>query len=333
VAPLRQTDHARFRIVDEADAGALRRTVAGYATSLGAAPARAGRAELVATELATNVLLHAKPGGWVLARPILPSAIEIIAVDRGPGIADPASALAGHTTVRGGLGRGLAAVRRACAHFDMYTEPGRGTTVLAVVSLDDSPPAARSWAGVSIGLTDACGDGWGVAEFDDGLAVVVVDGLGHGPKASVAADAALAAFAEGPADLDGFIDRANVAMRATRGGVVAGCRLDHDTLEHVAVGNINARVWNGSQSKGLPFRDGALGIHTAPPRAGRTSHPWSPGAVLVVWTDGLSSRIDLSAYTDLAAHDPAVIAATLHRDHSRERDDATVVVVRNTEAP
>jgi hypothetical protein len=45
-----------------------------------------------------------------------------------------------------------------------------------------------------------------------------------------------------------------------------------------------------------------------------------------LWTDGLESRLAVPG--DLLAHDPAVIAATLHRDHTRHRDDATVVVVR-----
>ena len=46
---------------------------------------------------------------------------------------------------------------------------------------------------------------------------------------------------------------------------------------------------------------------------------------LVLWTDGLTSRIDLAA-TRPVAHDPAVTAAVLHRDHTADRDDATVVV-------
>jgi hypothetical protein len=38
---------------------------------------------------------------------------------------------------------------------------------------------------------------------------------------------------------------------------------------------------------------------------------------------------DLDPGAELFGHDPAVIAAALHRDHTRDRDDATVVVVRN----
>jgi serine/threonine protein phosphatase PrpC len=61
--------------------------------------------------------------------------------------------------------------------------------------------------------------------------------------------------------------------------------------------------------------------------------PWPADATLVLWTDGLTSRVRLSTDAELLTHDPAVIAAALHRDHARERDDATVVVVRNPEPP
>ena len=63
------------------------------------------------------------------------------------------------------------------------------------------------------------------------------------------------------------------------------------------------------------------------------SQPWLPGARLVLWTDGLNSRLDLTARPELTDRDPAVAAAVLHRDHTRERDDATVVVVRHPEDP
>jgi hypothetical protein len=55
---------------------------------------------------------------------------------------------------------------------------------------------------------------------------------------------------------------------------------------------------------------------------------WPAGASLVLWTDGLSTRVELTAGDALLDCDPAVVAATLHRDHGRNRDDATVVVIR-----
>jgi anti-sigma regulatory factor (Ser/Thr protein kinase) len=314
VEELRQPTHERFVIADPADAGAVRRTVARYAGRLAAATVRTGPAELVATELATNLLRHAKPGG--------------------SGIADLPAAVEGRTPTPGGLGRGLAAVRRAAAVFDVHSEVGRGTAVLAVVDLtgpdQPRPRPPRQWAGISVGLTEACGDAWAAVETDGGLTVAVVDGLGHGPRASTAADAALAVLAAGPVALDRYLDRANAALRDTRGAAVAVCRIrpDRGELSHVGLGNISGRIVVDGGGRGLASHPGTLGMSTTVPRVPVTTHPCPPGATLVLWTDGLTSRLDPARDAALLARDPAVIAATLYREHSRERDDATIVVAR-----
>jgi len=332
VGTLRQPAHHRLRIAGEADAGALRRLVGDWA--LDAATAARARAELVATELATNLVRHAKPGGWVLVRPVPTDGVEFLAVDHGPGIADLPAALEGRSPAPGGLGRGLAAVRRASSDFDVDTGPGRGTAVLARVSLGDgAPPAGTDRGGVSVGVMEVCGDGWAVADVAEGLAVAVVDGLGHGVKASVAAEAALDAFTADPADLDGLLNRANAAMRDTRGGAMTACLLEpgRRELHYFAVGNVSGRVLAGPDERGLALSAGTLGLKVEPPRTRVLSLPWPPGASLVLWTDGLSSRLELSSHAGLFTHDPALVAATLHREHTRERDDATVVVIRHRE--
>ena len=354
--PVRQPSHRRFVVTDEADIGAVRRAVGQFAdrlaghlvTNVAGGPARGlpdrpavpsaaqGRVELVATELATNLVRHGQPGRWVLARAVPPAGIELLAVDHGPGIADRSAALAGRTRTPGGLGCGLAAVQRASAAFDLHSEPGRGTTVLSRLDLSDdrSPPAPRAWGGISVGLDEVCGDGWAVVEHGRLTAVAVVDGLGHGAKASVAADAALTAFAVDPTDLDGVEARAHAAMRSTRGGAMTICVADPDRgeLRYAAIGNVNGRVVCGSGQRGLVLSSGTLGLNP-PPRVRRHTLPWQSGATLVLWTDGLSSRLNLPSDTELLRHDPAVVAAALHREHARERDDATVVVVRHPETP
>jgi anti-sigma regulatory factor (Ser/Thr protein kinase) len=331
MVPLRQPCHHRYPIASEADVGAVRRAAAGYADQLHATEAARGRVELVATELATNLLRHAGPGGWLLLRPVPPGAVELIAVDRGPGIADPAGALDGRTPTPHGLGRGLAVIRRASAEFDLYTERDAGTVVLSLVDVTDGAPVARTCGGVSTPVAQLCGDGWAVAPVPDGLAVAVVDGLGHGAGASAAADAAIEAFAKDPADLAGYAARANELMRATRGGAVAVCRLRPERVEYLAVGNVTGRLVAGTGERGLTGVSGTLGINAAPPRVRLAAFDWAPGGVLVLWTDGLTSRIQLTGHPGLLRRHPAVIAAVLYRDHVRERDDATVVVLRRPE--
>jgi anti-sigma regulatory factor (Ser/Thr protein kinase) len=336
----RQSSHQRFVVTQSADVGAVRRAVAGCADRLRAGPGLADQAGQAATELATNLLHHALPGGWILARPLPPAAVEILAVDRGPGIDDLAAALSGRSARPYGLGCGLSAVARASSHFDIDTGPGRGTTVLAVVASGDprtatGRPPPPCWAGVSVGIDDACGDGWAVAEVGGGITVTVVDGLGHGAYASLAADAAMGALAENPTDLDGYLARANAAMRETRGAVLAVCRLEphRGEMRCLSVGNISGAILHaGAQCTLVPFR-GVVGAADTPPRSKITSYPWLPGATLVLWTDGLASHIDLASYAGLFTHAPAVAAAALHRDHSTDHDDSTVVVVRNEAAP
>jgi len=340
---LRQPTHQQFTVSHPADVGAVRRAVRGYADRLGAGPALADRAGLAATELATNLLRHALPGGWILARPLPPSAVEMLSVDRGPGIRDVAAAVRGRSPRQGSLGRGLAAVAHVCSYFDIDTGPGQATTVLAVVEPADvahaaarrTPPPPRCWAGVSVGLDEACGDGWAVAEVNGGTTITVIDGLGHGVHASLAADVAVATLAGDPADLDGYLCRANTAMLGTRGAAVMVCRLEpgRGQLRCLSVGNVRAGILCDDRRRTLISYRGAVGTHEMLPRAKIMSYPWPPGAMLVAWTDGLPGHIDLSAYPELFSRDPAIAAAALHRDQSSGRDDSTVVVVRNQALP
>ena len=57
-------------------------------------------------------------------------------------------------------------------------------------------------------------------------------------------------------------------------------------------------------------------------------YDWPSGWLLVMHSDGLLTRWDVSDYAGLFASHPAVVAGVLARDFVRGRDDVTVVVVR-----
>jgi len=59
------------------------------------------------------------------------------------------------------------------------------------------------------------------------------------------------------------------------------------------------------------------------------SYPWSPTTVLLMASDGISTRFNLDSYPGLVGRHPAVIAAVLHRDFRRHNDDATMVVMKH----
>jgi serine/threonine-protein kinase RsbT len=85
------------------------------------------------SELARNILKYAGHGEIVL-RLIVREAgrgMEIVAEDKGPGIADTERALADHFSSSGTLGLGLPGVRRMMDEFDLKSAPGIGTQVTA----------------------------------------------------------------------------------------------------------------------------------------------------------------------------------------------------------
>jgi hypothetical protein len=95
---------------------------------------------------------------------------------------------------------------------------------------------------------------------------------------------------------------------------------------YAGVGNISGVVLAGADSQSLVSHNGTLGI-TAP-RIQEFRSNWSPDAVLVLHSDGIQSKWDLSPYRGLLARHPAVISGALLRDFRRQRDDASVLVVK-----
>jgi hypothetical protein len=59
--------------------------------------------------------------------------------------------------------------------------------------------------------------------------------------------------------------------------------------------------------------------------------PWNDESVLIMHSDGLGSKWDLNQYPGLAGKPPSIISAVLYRDFQRERDDVTVMTVKNRE--
>jgi anti-sigma regulatory factor (Ser/Thr protein kinase) len=333
--------HRRFAIAAEEDVGVLRRYVRTLASRTPALPE--GHAELAVTELGTNLLRHAVDG-YILVR-ALDGGVELISVDRGPGLPHGVL-LAGAPRPLpadrpgGGLGVGLASVRRLARTFDHYTAPD-GTVLLARLGVPHPSEAGPwLWGGVTVpyGGDGPSGDAWAVAAGTS-LAALVVDGLGHGPEAATAARAAVAAFdqwvaadsPDGPDQrLADLLRRAHEPMRATRGGVLAACLIDPaaDRLAFTGVGNVGGRILGGAPQR-LLSQPGTVGTQLAVPRAATAAHRWTPGSVLVLTSDGVDTRWDPETRPGLTRRHPAVTAAVIHRDHARGSDDAAVLVVRD----
>jgi anti-sigma regulatory factor (Ser/Thr protein kinase) len=325
-----------FLLDERSQIGNARRAAVDLAESYGFDAEQAGKVGLAVTEVASNVLKHAGHGR-LLVRGLRSDGIggiEIIALDKGPGITDVAASLRdGHST-SGTLGGGLGALFRMSESFEMFTQPGRGTAVRLELWEKPFPVRARPLevGGLCIPKPgeQVCGDGWATDEWRDQLAVLLADGLGHGLSAHEAARAATDTFLAHPRSEPGaMLEACHGALARTRGAAVATARVIASAERGVfaGVGNIVCRVEASSSNRHLVSHNGTVG-HTMR-KVQEFAFPWPRGALLIMHSDGLGTHWDLGTYPGLSTRHPALIAAVLYRDYDRGRDDVSVVVIRN----
>jgi hypothetical protein len=269
--------------------------------------------------------------------------IEILALNKGPGIADMTRAMRGTHTPVNGVPRdaGLGSIRALADLFDIYSHPGRGTAVMAHVGVRTDPDpdvrckaesAMHGFVGVvcvPLQGEEECGDAWAIESSEDRLTVMLVDGLGHGPEAAIAARAAMSVFPDVlTSDPDTMLAAIHPSLRSTRGAALSITVLDQTnrTARFGGVGNVDGRIVTADTNRHLIPQNGIVG-HTMP-RPHSDSVEWPGDGRLVMHSDGISSRWRAETYPGLLARHPALLAGVLFRDCARARDDATIVVVR-----
>ncbi len=318
------------RTDDPSVIGAVRRAAVALAGAAGFDQSRTGQLAVAVTEAVSNLVKHADEGA-VLVRPHpeRPGAVELVAVDRGPGIADLVSALRDGYSTSGTLGIGLGAIARMATGWDVHSMPGRGTVLALHFTRDGlpGPPLRVSGLRRPIGEETVCGDAFAFADTGDAISVLVCDGLGHGSPAAHASREAVRIFAEDPyAPPAVALERLHRGLGHTRGGAVAVVRVGREKVTFAGLGNVSGWIAHAEGRQGMISLPGIAGHVGRRPRQYEYGLP--PHATVVLHTDGLTERWDPVSYPGLFAHSPAVVGATLLRDAGSRRDDACVVAVK-----
>jgi anti-sigma regulatory factor (Ser/Thr protein kinase) len=326
-----------LQIDDRTQVGEARRAAVEMAEALGLGATQGGKVALAVTEAATNIVKHAGTGKILLGPLMRAGAVglEILALDRGPGIANVTASMRDGYSTSGSMGAGLGALSRISPSFELYSQSGRGTALRLEV-WEGAPPAAE--AELEVGAVclpktgeEVSGDGWLLEASGEYRAVMVVDGLGHGPNAARAARAAIEAFTAHPSATPGALMQiCHGALAATRGAAGAAARVApakrHGSF--AGVGNIACRVEMTGERRQLVSHSGTLG-HVMR-RVQEFEFDFPAGALLILQSDGLTTRWTIEDYPGLSAKHAGLIAGVLYRDHNRGTDDVTVVVLKNS---
>jgi anti-sigma regulatory factor (Ser/Thr protein kinase) len=295
-----------------------------------------GKAAIIVTELAHNLVRHGK-GGEIVMREIETPAflgLELLALDRGPGMRNIAECLRDGFSTAGSAGTGFGSVKRLSDRFEVFSQPGHGTIVWVQLYALDTRSTASVFESSGISMAaereEVCGDAWEILETAQSMRMMVVDGLGHGPYAGEAAREAVAVFRSqaitGVASTLKLVDQALTKTRGAAGAIVELCP-SKGYVTAAGVGNISMRLLNNGNSESFGCDNGTLGACV--PRIHEFTLPWTHGSVLVMHSDGLKTHWSADDYPGFARRHPGVVAGLLYRDLRRGGDDVTVVAARH----
>jgi len=288
---------------------------------------------IIATEIATNLLKHARSGEMHITglSGIGHPGVEILSIDRGPGVGNLAACMADGFSSKGTAGNGLGAISRLSDGFDGYSQPGRGTVLVARKFHDPSHQKTPAWVFGAVSAPypgeTACGDQWAVRTTSRGAWVMLADGLGHGILAADAANRAKSAFCAAElASVTAVLEEIHLSLRHTRGAAVAVNLIENTRVRHAGLGNITAVILGDPRPQFMVSHNGTAGLERR--RIQQFDYALPPNATIVLHSDGLATSWSSESYPGLLRRHPSVIAGTLYRDATRGRDDVCVLVGR-----
>lgn len=336
------TDEITITVADEADVILAGRQAKAVLADLAFDESALEELVLVVHELASNIVKHAGEGSITLTPQSRNGrgGVEIHAHDSGPGIADVGQAVVdGYSTV-GSLGGGLGAVHRLMDEVVVNSgaDATAGVRIVATrwngaaPSDQRAPPLAVGAATRAKPGHDHNGDAFLIEHGRGQTLVGVIDGLGHGQaahRASRTAQRYVRRHSTQPlADLFSGVER---DCRGTRGVVMLLARFDWDAdnVTLGGVGNITVRLCHSPEPRHLVSTRGVLGGNAPSPTI--TEWSWSAASVLVVHSDGLTSRWRCDEVSLRDGRSATTTADDLLQSLWTREDDATVLVVRGVD--
>lgn len=169
-----------------------------------------------------------------------------------------------------------------------------------------------------------CGDAFTILSGDVAT-IALADGLGHGGAAEEAALVFTRYVDElGRGPLEDVLRGASQVMNRTRGAAAALLRIDpaRRVVSFAGIGNIELRSVSAQPIKPVCV-PGILGRLLR--KVLTFDYELSPGDLFVLFTDGISSRIQLTQFSGL---EPQAMAEAILEQHGKLHDDASCVVVR-----
>lgn len=330
-----------YVIEDRSFISFIKREIHGHVVREKFPTTKVAETDIVISELTSNLIKHAG-GGELLYRinhDDESPALEILSIDNGPGISDLARMMKDGVSTTNTLGQGLGAIQRLSDESQIYSLPRWGTIIYCVLRATPVIKKPKEKGSLHIDVNalcvskpreTECGDGYRIRRTATAILIFFADGLGHGSQAKEAVDAAGKIFMECRENEPVAIIRLmHENIRKTRGlvGTISVFDLTTNEFRFCGVGNIHSRFYSGIESRNFMSYNGAVGLNL-PHSLNISRNGIEKNQQLIMCSDGIQTRWDLSRYPTISKYDTMLLAAALYKDFARRTDDSSVLIAK-----
>ncbi|QPH40609.1 ATP-binding protein [Pedobacter endophyticus] len=328
--------HIRLQADDRSYFSLLKKDIHQRLLKIGMDTTRIAEVDIITAEMTSNLFKYAD-GGEILfgifSEEGIPY-IELISIDKGPGMRNPARMIQDGMSTSNTLGAGLGSIRRLSDTFDLYSIVDWGTIVLSRIYIGVKPLVKRGLIIRPIVVSKpgetTSGDGFTYKTNGKSFKLMLGDGLGHGPAANQAVNEGAKAFKvfpdSSPVETLRFV---HFSIKKTRGMVANVTTFSSEKGEwsSAGIGNIAAKWIGPVGSKNQMSYNGIVG-HNIPNTMNDQTVNISEYNQLVLCSDGIKTRWETTKYPGILNHDPALLAAAIYKDHARFTDDMSIIVIK-----
>lgn len=329
-------NYISYQASDRSYYALLRKGIHKQALNAGFSEKKLAHIDLIVAEITSNLLKHT-PGGEILCGIVGEGSqqyIEIISIDEGPGFNDLPSMLLDGVSTSNTLGYGLGSIKRMSDFFSIYSQKGWGSILVSRMNKEETKGLSQAVSVTSLVVAKPSetlsGDGCTYKTSERYFKLLLMDGLGHGPEANKAVMEGFNSFKLCPYHVPAEIIRfMHYPLKRTRGGVGTIVIYDLITRKYqiLGVGNISTKLVGNIESKNVMSYNGIIG-HNIPNTM--SSHEADGGdyRFIILCSDGIKSRWDISKFPMIKRYDPIFMAAAIYKDFARKTDDMSVVIIK-----
>ncbi|WCT10714.1 serine/threonine protein kinase [Mucilaginibacter jinjuensis] len=329
--------HISFTADDRSYFSLIKKEIHRLAAEGGMEQGRINQLDLIVAEMTSNLFKYSNDGELLMG--LFPNGgspyVELISIDNGPGMVNPARMMQDGISTSNTLGHGLGSMKRMSDTFELYSQIGWGTIVLSRVYSNPEKAKVNNQVIMRPIVVykpgeKTSGDGFTYKKTEKYMKMMLADGLGHGPEANKAVNEAATAFKVfpdySPTETLRFIHN---AIKKTRGAVIniVGYDFARKVWASAGIGNIALRMSGPVNFKNHMSYNGIVG-HNIPGTMNDQEYPVEEFNQVMLCSDGIKTRIDMSRYPLMYKYDLSILAAAIYKDHARRNDDMSVVIAK-----